>query len=145
MGEKTEQAGGCLCGKVRFWVANRAAKAGACHCQSCRRWAGGPLIAIDCGDAVDFEDEKHIVRYRSSDWAERGFCGTCGSNLFYRLVQSGQYMMCAGAFDDQSDLELVSQVFIYEKPDYYAFANETETMTGAELFAKFAPPGGGEE
>jgi hypothetical protein len=29
------------------------------------------------------------------------------------------------------------QVFIDEKPGFYCFANETHTMTGAELFAQF--------
>jgi hypothetical protein len=31
------------------------------------------------------------------------------------------------------------QVFIDEKPSYYCFPNETENLTGAEVFAKYAP------
>jgi hypothetical protein len=37
---------------------------------------------------------------------------------------------------------LTSQIFIDEKPAYYTFANQTKTMTGAEVFAMFAPPAG---
>ncbi|MHA1164428.1 MAG: GFA family protein, partial [Alphaproteobacteria bacterium] len=115
---------------------------GACHCTMCLRWASGPFLELDCGDAVAFEGEENIVRYKSSDWAERGFCGTCGANLFYYLLPTGEYMMSAGAFDDQSGLKFTNQVFIDEKPDWYAFANETKNMTGAEVFALYAPKDG---
>ena len=83
-------------------------------------------------------------RYKSSDWAERGFCGTCGSNLFYYLSGDGQYIINAGTLDDQSGLEMTSQVFIDDKPEFYDFANKTRMMTGAEVFALYAPPGDGE-
>jgi hypothetical protein len=77
--------------------------------------------------------------YRSSEWAERAFCDTCGSSLYYRLVEGGDMYLSAGVLDDQSDLELTSQIFIEEKPAYYTFANQTKTMTGAEVFAAAAP------
>ena len=32
------------------------------------------------------------------------------------------------------------QIFIEEKPSFYAFANETKNMTGEEVFALFAAP-----
>ncbi len=37
-----------------------------------------------------------------------------------------------------------SQIFIDEKPAYYDFANKTHNMTGAEVFAAFAPPDAGQ-
>ena len=48
--------------------------------------------------------------------------------------------MPAGLFDDDKAFVFDNQVFIDEKPSYYCFANETENMTGAEVFAKYAPP-----
>lgn len=131
--------GGCMCGKVRFHLDRAPERISACHCDMCRRWCGGPLLAIHDLGPVHFDDETEIVCYRSSEWAERGFCRICGSNLFYRLVGSGEIMLAAGTLDDQSGLKLESQVFIDEKPDCYAFANETRMMTGAELFALYAP------
>ena len=77
--------------------------------------------------------------YASSDWAERGFCRKCGSHLFYRLTGSGRYMVPPGLLD--VDFVFDHQVFIDEKPGYYSFANETENLTGEELFAKYAPQG----
>jgi hypothetical protein len=134
--------GGCLCGAVRFTASLKDREVGACHCSMCRRWTGGPFMVIDCGDTVKVENESNLGVYRSSEWAERCFCKKCGSVLFYRLVQNGNCYASAEAFDDRAGYALTSQVFIDEKPSYYDFANKTHNMTGAEVFAAFAPPDG---
>ncbi len=131
--------GGCLCGAVRFTAAACDNHVGACHCGMCRKWGGGPLLAVDCGRDVKFDGEESVGVYASSDWAERGFCARCGSHLFYRLKDSGQYMIPVGLFDEIGTPVLDHQVFIDSKPGWYDFANQTENMTGAEVFAMFAP------
>ena len=40
--------------------------------------------------AVDFTGASNIARYDSSEWAQRGFCRNCGSNLFYQLKDQWQ-------------------------------------------------------
>ncbi len=132
--------GACLCGKTRLIAAENADKVGACHCVTCRRWGGGPLLAVDCGTTVTLEGEEHIGVFDSSEWADRGFCKNCGTHLFYRLKGINQYIVPAGLFADRPSHNLDHQVFIDHKPGYYDFANETENMTGAEVFAKYAPP-----
>jgi hypothetical protein len=89
------------------------------------------------------ENTANLGVYRSSEWAERCFCKNCGSTLFYRLVGKNLYFGSAEAFDDRSGMSFTSQVFIDEKPSYYDFANKTHVMTGAEVFAAFAPPDDG--
>ena len=132
----TSLKGGCLCGAVEVEAISGNTNAGACHCNICRRWGGGPLMAVDCGLDVSFSNEDSITRYASSDWAERGFCSACGTHLFYHLKGKGQYIMPAGLFADaESSLTFDHQIFIEEKPGYYAFANDTHNMTGAEVFA----------
>lgn len=137
------QTGHCLCGKVTFTVEKPVHEAGACHCGMCLRWGGGPLFALHNKGGIAFEGEEHIVRYRSSEWAERGFCGTCGTHLFYYLLPADEYVVSAGALDDTAGITLTSQIFIDEKPDWYAFANKTVEMTGEEVFAQYAPDGFG--
>ncbi len=138
----SERHGHCLCGAVKITAKRAADHVDACHCRMCRRWGGGPFIEIDCGTDVVIEGADRMTVYPSSEWAERAFCGTCGSNLFYRLIGTGEHMVCAGLFDDDtdrdSDLTLKRQVFIDEKPGYYSFAEETENLTGDELFAMVA-------
>lgn len=138
MSTKQNLKGRCLCSAVTISAASADTKLGACHCAMCRRWAGGPYLALDCGTEVSFEGEQNIGVFDSSDWAERGFCKQCGSNLFYRLKQNKQYIMSPGLFDDIGDITFDHQVFIEEKPAYYDFANKTHNMTGEECFAAFA-------
>ena len=80
--------------------------------------------------------------FNSSEWAERAFCKHCGSHLFYRLKESRQYVIPAGLLGDEDSFVFTSQIFIDQKPAYYGFANETEEMTAAEVFAKYAPSTG---
>ncbi|MDJ0702618.1 MAG: GFA family protein [Leptolyngbyaceae cyanobacterium MO_188.B28] len=140
MSEAMPAKGRCLCGAVRITVKNLSKNVGACHCNLCRKWGGGPLMAVDCGADVSFEGEENISVFNSSAWAERGFCNKCGSHLFYRLKANNQHIMPVGLFDDEDQFVFDHQVFIDEKPSFYCFSNETHDMTGAELFAKFAPP-----
>jgi hypothetical protein len=132
--------GSCLCGVVQIAAQAVSGSIGACHCTMCRKWGGGPLMATECGTEVSFAGEENITVFNSSDWAERGFCKQCGSHLFYRLKHSGEYFMPAGLFEDDEGFELTHQVFIDQKPSWYAFANETEDMTAQEVFEKYAPP-----
>ena len=129
----------CLCGAVRIAVSSPVETVGACHCNMCRRWGGGPLIAVNCGTHVSIEGQDSVSVFDSSPWAERGFCSRCGSHLFYRLKHNKHCYVPAGLFEGSQSLVFASQVFIDQKPDYYAFANETQNMTAAEIFAKFAP------
>lgn len=97
-------------------------------------------MAVNCGPDVRFEDHKSIKTFDSSAWADRGFCAECGTHLFYRVKQSGEYFMPVGLFAEAPRWHIDHQVFIDEKPDFYAFSNETANMTGPEVFAQFAPP-----
>ncbi len=95
-------------------------------------------MMVDCGSDISFQERENVAVFDSSEWAERGFCKKCGSHLFYRLKERNQYFMPVGIFDDVEQFIFDHQIFIEEKPEYYCFANETQNMTGAEVFAMFA-------
>ena len=132
--------GSCLCGAVSITAPDQT-RTSACHCTMCRRWGGGPLFAVHCGPDVVIDNPDTITNYRSSEWAERGFCSMCGTHLYYRFDGSEDYILFAGFFGDDVPFVLEEQIFIDSKPGFYEFANATENMTGAEVFAKFAPGG----
>lgn len=125
----------CLCGAIEVVAADHV-EIGLCHCSMCRRWSGGPLFAVHCDDNVQFNGAAPAV-YRSSDWAERGFCAGCGTHLYYRLVSGGGFFLPAGLFPDHG-FRLASQIFIDEKPPYYTLANDTPMLTGEQVLALFA-------
>ena len=112
----TEGKGQCLCGAIKFTAKNVSNKVAACHCGMCRRWGGGPLMAVSCGTEVTFEGEENITVFNSSDWAERGFCRKCGSHIFYRLKEIKEHQIPAGLFDNQGGFNFDLQVFIDRKP-----------------------------
>jgi len=129
--------GRCLCGAVRFSAAVPKLAFGVCHCGMCRRWASGPFFSLGV-DQLEFEGGDNIGVYQSSEWGERGFCRQCGSALFWRMHDGSHTEVAVGALDKSDGLTFAHEVFIDEKPAYYEFANATEQMTGAELFAKYA-------
>ncbi len=103
------------------------------------------MLAVHCGPDVHFDDPAAITVFASSDWAERAFCRQCGTHLYYRLHATGEYFVPAGVFDSD-DFVLDSQIYIDRKPDYYALANETTTLTEQQVIDLYgspdAPPAG---
>lgn len=134
----TEHDGSCLCGAVRVAARPHSNDVGACHCTMCRKWGGGPLLAVECEDNVRFEGEECISIFNSSEWAERGFCRECGTHLFYRLKHEGHYAIPAGLFEDSDQWTFSAQIFIDEKPSFYSFAERTRNRTGSEVFDQYA-------
>lgn len=92
------------------------------------------MLAVSVGK-VSFGGEGNLGRYQSSEWAERGFCTRCGSNLFYRLKQDDRYFMCMGAFDDQASFRMAGEIYIDQKPPGYAFVGEHPRQTRDEFMA----------
>ena len=129
--------GKCLCGAVTIRATPKRRTVEACHCSMCRRWSGVAYVGVQCGSQVEIEGEDNVVRYRSSEWAERGFCGRCGSSLFFHYLPLDTYGFLAGLFPDDSFEPLAEEIFIDEKPLYYSFAGDAEKLTGAEVMAKF--------
>lgn len=131
--------GTCLCGAVTLSFDLTTEIFDACHCGMCRTWSGGPALTVDGGSDVAFKGEGFITTYDSSAWAERGFCKSCGTHLFYRFKHSKHYNFPLGLLKNVEHLQFKMQIFIDRKPEQYSFANKTEQMTEAEVFAKHEP------
>lgn len=125
--------GHCLCGDVAFEVAD-VHEIDVCHCNMCRRWNGGPFIGADVRGGVTLTKSDGLAWYESSEWARRGFCKTCGTSLFYRLKDDAAFWSIAGGtLDLPAGLKVGKEIFVDEKPDYYAFAGDQPRLTGPEF------------
>jgi hypothetical protein len=103
--------GQCLCGAVRVTVAGaHDPRPGACHCRMCQRWSGGLFLCFEA-DAAGVTVEGAVVRFASSDFAERAFCGICGSHLWMRNTGGASYDLMPGLFDAARDWPLRSEVY----------------------------------
>ena len=119
--ETSDFTGHCLCGEIRFhgtYDAGHGLK--ACHCSQCRRWSGHVWAAI-LPRTLEIEGEPKW--FRASDIARRGFCGDCGSSLFWQRDGSPVIDVAAGAIDMPSGLQLQGHIFVADKGDYYQIAD----------------------
>jgi hypothetical protein len=132
--------GPCLCGAVTITVTAMHPEVDICHCAMCQRW-GGAFYAGVKGESASVIGEEVITTYRSSAWAERAFCSTCGSNLWYRFVPTGNRSFLAGLFDLPAGFGIEQQIFVEEKPGWYDLAQESPMKTGAEVIAEAVAAG----
>ena len=94
-------SGGCQCGAVRYAVAGPLHGADICHCRMCQRAVGAPFLAVFWAMAADLTWTRGLPKtYRSSNIAERGFCGDCGSPLFFRFLDGDTISPTIASLDD---------------------------------------------
>ena len=135
-------AGGqCLCGAVRFTVDSVNPEFYACHCNMCLRWCGGPFLSVTAA-GLKFEETEQLMVFDSSDWAERGFCRVCGTNIFYHVKETDGYDVNTGTFDDASSFKMIGEIFVDQKPATYEFVGDHPRLTGAEAIERFSFSGG---
>ena len=92
--------GGCHCGEVRFRATGPLREILMCHCSDCLKITGTSwgASAVHADDFFWLGDGRPRW-YGSSEWAERGFCPTCGSQMFYRRRDLPLISIAPGAFD----------------------------------------------
>lgn len=121
MTDRTPFTGSCMCGAVRFRVDGPLTPVLACHCRECRRQTTHLLATSDARkEQMTLEGEDALRWYRSGAHTRRGFCGTCGSVLFFDEDGRDTIGIGAGAIDDTRDLRLTRHVWVKEKGSYYA-------------------------
>lgn len=112
--------GGCYCGGVKFRIDGPLFPALHCHCGQCRRMTGFHMAATGALEAdVTFETDEGLTWFRSSDVAQRGFCGTCGSPLFWQAFGSKYLSITMGALDDPDRIEAKAHIYVADKPNWY--------------------------
>ncbi len=113
-------SGSCLCGGVRFRITGPLRQVIGCHCTQCRKQTGhympasGTLLTY-----FDLIEDRGLKWYEASDSAKRGFCGECGSTLFWQAHGADRIAIAAGSIDGRTGLETVAHIFVADKGDYY--------------------------
>ncbi len=111
-----EVSGRCFCGAIRWRANGSVLWAGHCHCESCRRASSAPFtsyIAFN-RDAVTFDGEPET--YASSPGAERGFCGDCGAQIFYKSERWPEEIhLFAASLDNPDDFTPEAHFFWNER------------------------------
>lgn len=122
--------GRCLCGDVRLTVTSWTPEVSVCHCTLCQRWGGGLTACFEAPrDAVTVTG--NVSTYRATDFAERGFCPRCGSNLWFK-DDDGDYDLCPGAFPAAADFPLVREVYADRAQHFAHFAGDHTRVSRAD-------------
>lgn len=130
-------SGRCLCGAVKIEISgDHVAAIGACHCAMCRRWSGMVMSGFNAEpEAVTVEGE--VKSYASSDFAERTFCPTCGSHLWFRDTgDDAPYEFMPGIFAEADAFPLISEIYIDRAPGYARLAGDHVRQTRADYEAR---------
>jgi hypothetical protein len=108
---------------VRFEVRGPMRDVVLCHCTECRRWAGHAWAASAARvEDVHFTEERGLRWIDSPDSAHdarRGFCGECGSSLFWQAPGGERISLAAGALDPPTGIGTVEQIWAASAGDYY--------------------------
>jgi hypothetical protein len=123
--------GGCLCGAVRYALRGELRGVYNCHCGQCRRSHGhlGVYTSVT-HDQITFSETGGLKWYQSSAIARRGFCGECGSSLFWEPADKDHLAIAAGSIDQPSGLITLGHIFTADRGDYYTIDDGLECWPG---------------
>lgn len=114
--------GGCLCGAVKIALVGSIPAPNACHCSICRKTTGLYLVSTEVkkADLTITEAAPGALRwYQSSPKVRRGFCGTCGSTLFFDPRHRDWIAVAMGAFDGPTGVKITHHIYCADKGDFY--------------------------
>ena len=121
--------GRCLCGQVHYEIRGKLRGIVNCHCSKCRKFHGnfGAYTSINYENLV-------IVKQASLKWyrsvtdetpnVHRGFCGNCGSSLFWHAKDQPTIAVAAGSLDEPTRLKTIGHIWLSQIADYYAISDD---------------------
>ena len=122
---EVKHRGSCLCGSCAYEISGPLRNVIACHCTQCRKQTGHFMAATNAqlGDFRLVRAES-LRWYRASSQAQRGFCSTCGSTLFWQADGSDEISITAGTLDGATGLTIEGHIYCADKGDYYLIPDE---------------------
>ncbi len=129
---RESHGGGCLCGAVRYEVRGSLREVVSCYCTMCQRLHGacGAHSKADKSAIVIIEG-RGLKWYASSSRARRGFCGECGSSLFWEPVGQPGTGILAGSLDQPTGLRTIGHIFVGEKSDFTEIDGDAPQFDGS--------------
>ena len=94
--------GSCLCGAIRFELSAAPSEIIRCHCRMCQKAHGASFASFARFRHEEFSllaGADSLQTYRSSDVAQRTFCGHCGSSLQFMRDGRDTFGLAISALD----------------------------------------------
>lgn len=138
MASMNKATGGCLCGAVRYEVHGPLRPVVYCHCEQCRKTSGHFVAATACAaQDLSLIASDSLRWYDSSAHAQRGFCSSCGGNLFWRPVSGDHVSIMAGTVDLPTGVKASMHIYVGHASDFHEIAD------GLPQFSERSPDNAG--
>ncbi|MCB8880008.1 GFA family protein [Acidisoma cellulosilytica] len=130
--EPGQLRGRCVCGAVRFTVADAFLYAVNCHCSGCRQVTGSafkPLAGIG-RDQLAFSQGADALMTFGDATGHDTRCARCGSFLF-ALVQDGAFVHVAlGVLEDCPTIRPAAHIFVGSKAPWFTITDDLPQYEG---------------
>ncbi len=131
---QVKATGGCLCGAVRYQILDDLRGIACCHCSKCRRFHGHfAAYAVMPLDHLKIVEERGLKWFRSetdeTPNVHRGFCGECGSSLFWHPRDEDRIAVAAGSLDEPTNLKILGHSWVSQIGDYYQINDDLPQYT----------------
>ena len=119
--------GKCLCGNIQFSIDAEPQGARMCWCRDCQRIASGSATVnvLFPEEAVHYTGQMTTLRLTadSGNIVERGFCPTCGSQMYSKTVEPGGMPMRvrAGTLEDPELMAPTAIIWADSAPSWATF------------------------
>jgi hypothetical protein len=139
--------GSCLCGGVRFELADAAGPFELCHCNRCRKVSGSAFMA-GLGvrrEAFRWLGGRELIASYEAPILEAPpayrvcFCSRCGSPVPDPENQSDWFEIPAGLLDQDPRLRPDKHIFVELLPSWDSIDDALPQFTKAELIAHRQP------
>ncbi|MEH6559116.1 MAG: GFA family protein [Oceanicoccus sp.] len=111
--------GGCLCGSVKFSVADSFKAFYQCHCKQCQQLTGSAFASNIFTDPDNIEwisGHPNITNYEHASRAfSKSFCKTCGSAVPFINKAKTSLIVPAGSLNEHPDIRPQANIFTAEE------------------------------
>ncbi len=126
-------SGRCLCGAVRYVVADEFRYAANCHCSNCRRATGSafkPFAGVERDKLRIAEGDRSVMIFGDENSAHDVRCKVCGS-LLYSVVREGAYVHVAmGTLVDDPAIRPAMHIFVGSKAGWFTITDDLPQYEG---------------
>jgi hypothetical protein len=140
--ERTKpMTGGCMCGAIRYEASESPIEVYYCHCRVCQRAAGNVVGTWAQFPARAFRFTRGGAKFhRSSDVAERGFCGNCGTQLVAMGFEADEpNAVAVGSLDHPEGMRPEGHFGVESKVPWFNVQDDLP-HTRTEDIPDFVPP-----
>ena len=126
-------AGECLCGAVRYTVADAFEYALNCHCSDCRRATGSafkPFAGVISDKLSLVSGDDNVMIHGDANANHDVHCRRCGS-LLYSIVRNGAYAHVAmGTLVDAPSIRPTAHIFAGSKAPWFSITDDLPQYQG---------------